>query len=313
MQIYYRSRQAGSALLTALFIMTLVAIAATAMTLRLKLDIARMQITVEASALKNKAHLPTLIGIQWLRQSRLPAAKRNNNPATLVEFTHLTNDKNWQVSGKVIDLQSRFNINNLENKNHHKPFQKLLMNQGIEANTAKKIIKLCHYWTQPHRLERGHDPLLSEFLAQKPPYYPGYQLFTSPSEIRLIPGVSSQIAEKLMPSIIALPNLTPINIATAPPELIKILGDGLKDNQVNRIIELRSSGQIHNKSKLDELLKQYNIPANQVTVQSNYFLVVAKVSYLDKDLQQFTIIERTQQKEKKKVKLNVVYVSYHAL
>lgn len=313
MHIWHRSRQRGSALLTALFIMTLVAIAATAMTLRLKVDIAKMQIAIEANSLKSKAYLPTFMGMQWLLQAHLPEARQKQNPVILTRFPKLTNETNWQISGEIIDLQSRLNLNNLENKKNHKAIQKLLINLGIDQSAAKKIVKLCHYWILPYRLGRGNDSLLNQFLSQKPPYYPGFQPFISPSEIRLIPGVDRKIANKIMPFIISLPNTTPINITTAPPEIIKILGDGLTDSQVNRILELRSSGQIYDKKKLDALLKQYNIPTNQVTLQSDYFLILSNVKHLDNHIQQFTIVERKQSKTKKKVKLNTIFMSYHTL
>lgn len=313
MHTWQNKKLKGSALLTALFIMTLVAIAATAMTLRLKVDIAKMQITIEANEFSGKAQLPMLIGMQWLLQSPLPQIKSSHNTAIVSKFSHITNDQNWKITGEIIDLQSRFNINNVENKDNEKMLGKLLTNVGLSNNHARQITQLCHFWTQPHRLERGRDKLLNQFLEQKPPYYPGFQPFVSPSELRLIPGINSDIAKKIMPLIIALPNPTRININTAPPEIIKILGNGLTNSQVNRILALRSNGDLKDSNKLNTLLNEYNIPHRQITVESNYFLIVSKVSHLDNSLKQFIIVERKKARNKKKVELNVIYVSYHSL
>ncbi len=313
MRTWHLRKHKGSALLTALFIMTLVAIAATAMTLRLKVDIAKMQIAIEANLLENKAQLPMFLGLEWLLKIPLPATKKNGDPAILTTFSHLTKERGWQISGEIIDLQSRFNLNNLINKSNEKLLEKLLSTNGISQSRAKQITRLCHYSIQRHHLGKGKDKLLEKFLEQKPPYYPSFQPFTSPSELRLIPGVSNHVSNKILPLVSTLPVPTPINILTAPPEIIKILGDGLNESQVNRILEMRKGNGLNNINKLNEVRKQYNIPANQVSLESKYFLIISKVSHLENYLQQFTIVERRQSRDKKKVKLNIIYVSYHSL
>ncbi|WP_269570247.1 type II secretion system protein GspK [Legionella tunisiensis] len=112
-------KKEGSALISALFIMTLVAIAATAMSTRLQLDIYRTRLTINSDKLylasqalsfwamdelTHKKKAPFLVGDTYGKVASFPTKLQRLYPEALIE-------------GGLYDLQARFNLNNLTDKN----------------------------------------------------------------------------------------------------------------------------------------------------------------------------------------------------
>ncbi len=98
----------GSALLTSLFMMALVAIAATAIATRVQLDIYRARLTIQRDQLILAIQGVTFWAMDWFKDDRfsvhekqetLPKALQNIYPPI-------------KLKGEIYDLQARFNLNN---------------------------------------------------------------------------------------------------------------------------------------------------------------------------------------------------------
>ncbi len=116
------------------------------------------------------------------------------------------------------------------------------------------------------------------------------------SEFRTVFGVHAALYEALLPNITVLPEVTPINLNTAPPALLMSLGDGLKKNDANELIKIRDKKEIKNMAEFDQILNKFNIPQAEITLISNYFLSIATTTIDDMTLQSYTVFKRDKDK-----------------
>lgn len=298
----------GGALLTALFIMTLVAIVATAMTLRLQVDIYRTRMMImhdnlylasqgvtfwALDSLTNPHNLFTHANLQGMVSTFPP------NKATIYDKV--------QLSGEIYDLQSRININNLIEKASFPLFLNLMNHLHVKINKKDRfgLVLAIHHWISPYDLDRGKDEYMDYYLAQKPPYYPSHQLMVSPSELRLVKGVSAPLYQQIQPFITALPEVTATNINTAPKIILMSLGNGLSEKQANKIIAARKEKGINPFQDINKLLNQLNISTNQLTIESHYFLSVAHAHQDSNDLTVYTLFKRSRD-EKGKIVVRIL-------
>lgn len=282
----------GSALITALFIMTLVAIAATAMSSRLRLDIFRTSTNLNS----DKLYLASQ-AVTWWAMDDLSS---NNNTSTVRKFPkklhHLY--PGILTEGALFDLQAKINLNSLQDKQFLPLFYRLMENRSdiITSAQRKLIFDATTHWISTDQLTRKNDSFSSVYLKQNPPYYPSYQPMRNVSEFRLVQGVTATIYQALLPNITALPEVTLININTASSAVLKCLGNGLDKSQVNELLQARTAEGGINKTNLPLLLKKLNIPNEQVTTESNYFLSVSTTSTNDSHLTVYTVIKRIRNK-----------------
>ena len=290
----YHHSQSGTAIITALFIMALVTIMAVAMTTRLQIDIHRTQLLLNFNKIYFKAS-----GIKyWAIGKLLQDARQNEivDDKPIIDQTPkyfpMVNDNGVLLNGKLSDLQARFNINNIIEPTYAKKFLQLLKIVAPDLTTlaALQIIN----GIEQHLL-RGQSEQNSSFLSDintpKRPVNP----FVSISELRLIPGISAALLQQLSPYVTALPEITPININTAPLAVLRSLGNGLNAVQANSIINARkikdgfkSIAEFTAAPNLSIL----NIPNELITVTSNYFLSQANVTIPNQKLTLFTVIKR---------------------
>jgi general secretion pathway protein K len=309
-----KMRDKGSALISALFIMTLVAIAATAMSTRLQLDIYRTRIGIAGDKLYLASQIVPLWALSELANPKQKftlsdaAGKVLDFPPKLRAIYPET-----IISGGLYDLQSRFNLNNISDKKFLVPFQELLKNAAKNLNPAQRndLTTALLNWISPYR-PGFNDTNLSYYLKQKPPYYPGYQFMKNSSELRLLPGVSSKIYRSLENYVVALPEVTPVNINSASKTVLMSLGFGLDNTQVGELLSARGKKGITDTSKLNVLLQKLNIRHDQITIESQYFLSVAAVRSGDLSLTLYSILKRSKDKNGK-LSLSLLSESMNAI
>lgn len=98
-----KQRESGSALLVAIFVMTLVAIAAVAMTVRLQLDIYRVSLTNTAIKLRCASQFVVLWALNELKTKNFSNKSKTviNFPKELTNFQH-----GYKFSGALYELQN---------------------------------------------------------------------------------------------------------------------------------------------------------------------------------------------------------------
>ncbi len=286
----------GSALLSALFLMTLVAIAATAMSTRLQLDIYRTRLTLESDRLMLAVQALSFWAMDSLLNPNTKLKQKEEGGAVLVYPRSLAKlYPEMTMSGGLYDLQARFNLNNLQDVGYQSFFFRLLKNtfKKVELKDLQYIVTATTNWISPYQPARGVDDFMTYYYQQKPPYLPAYQPMQSLTEFRLVAGVNAEIYQKLYPHITALPTTTPINLNTASPAILKALGNGLTDTQLTELLQLRDQKGAFKASDILLLVSQFQIPAKQVTVESEYYLFSGKVNGKELSLNYYMVLHRS--------------------
>lgn len=292
----------GSALLTALFIMTLVAIVATAMSTKLQVDIYRTRLTLT----HDKLYLASQ-GVAFWALGELNNKKKKFTQANPVGMV-LTYPKKLQtiypsvtLTGELYDLQALANLNNLSNKKALLAFMNLVNHVAPKAPGTQRVNVLfaINDWVSPYNPGKGKDYYLSYYLNQKPPYYPSHQFISSRSELRLVKGVTADFYEELAPFITALPEITAVNINTASAPALMSLSHLMNGKKANEMIASRGKNGINHIEKIKELLTKLNISPTQITFESVYYLSVAQASTDNSHLTVYTLLKRDKDKKGK--------------
>lgn len=299
-------KNSGSALITALFIMTLVSIAATAMSTRLQLDIYRTRLTIAS----DKVYLASQAVVFWAFGELSDSKNKftsSNKLGKVLDFPSKLQSiyPDVSIQGSLYDLQARFNLNNISDQKYQLSFINFLKNATkLSQEQRKELAVTLQNWIIPY--QPGQDETLSlQYMKQKPPYYPAHQLMRSVSEFRLLEGVSAKLYRSLFNFITALPEVTPINLNTASVPVLRSLGYGLDESQVERLINARGKKGIQDLKKINLLLQKMGIRSEQVTIESQYFMSIANVSSADLNLRVYSIIKRNKDK-KGKISVSII-------
>lgn len=125
------------------------------------------------------------------------------------------------------DQQGKFNLNNLAPGGKDDPkaiaqFTRLLQKLNLETKWANLIAD----WIDSDNEALSDGAEDSTYLAQSPPYRAANTAITSISELLALPGFGRQRYETLKPYITALPQApTAVNVCTASGVLLDALGD----------------------------------------------------------------------------------------
>ena len=292
----------GSALLTALFIMTLVAIVATAMSTKVQLDIYRTKLIINHDKLYLASQAVTFWALGELSNKKnkfIHANKQGIVSQYPKNMEHI--DNTVTLNGALYDLQARFNLNNVVNKKAIFQFMNLINTIIPQTNESErmKLALALNDWLLLYDIARGKDDYLSYYLTQKPAYHPSHQLMSSASEFRLVKEVNASIYLALEPFITALPESTPININTAPIQILKSLSNTMNDSALNELIMERKENGIKDIGKISEILKKLDIAPDQITLESTYFLNVAYAKSDNLNLTVYALLKRTRDKDGK--------------
>lgn len=226
----------------------------------------------------------------WLRQDNPSLTALDGVWATPIEEARLddyvdrekvdTEKFDATVSGRALDAQARFNITNLAtatgivSRPYVQAYQRLLSNLQLDSSlaqaTADAVLR-----ARPKPRSAGNDG--------KTPAAPAATgggsepvALTQIEDLLAVPGYTPQIIEKLRDFIIVLPELTPVNVNTAPAEVLAAV----------TMLSLSEASALTlsnpRKKFVDKLNFQNNINAAliegiELDVKSRYFLTVIRV------------------------------------
>jgi len=302
------TQQKGVALVTALLVVSIAVILAAELVDQLHFDTRRTENMIHTE----QAYLYTLAGENF-------AMRALNDDLNENKYDSL--DENWavelppmpveggSVAGKITDLQGRFNLNNLSrelNNNYAQSveqFRRLLQALQIDPGLADGVIDWLDKDPQTTIPNGAEDDY---YIALTRPYRTANGLMASASELRLIKGFNEESNyEKLAPFIVALPQVTAININTASAEVLESLSDDITEQDTKTIIEyigadpendldeaqaFESINDFQSYMKND-LKKQIN--TDGMTIASEYFHLVSFAQIGRGQLALYSTIQRT--------------------
>ena len=275
----------GVALVTALLLTALATMMAVSLVSNQHIDIRRTGNLIEG----NRAYLFAMGVEEWVKQV---LAKDDNKKDGLDDDWALTLPpiivEGGQVAGKVADLQGRFNINNLLEKNavskHDADiFRRLLANLGLDVGLAEPVLD----WLDKDadtRFQNGFGAEDDEYMGYDLPYRAANSLMSSPSELLLVKGFDLKIFQTLEPYITTLPTRTAINVNTAPAVLIAALNQDITTADAEEIIAVREDGSFSDVNTFlqQDVIKALKIPAVGLDIKTSYFLLDAFARYGDR-------------------------------
>lgn len=246
-------RQSGVAIITAMLLIALGTITMVAVTSRQQLDMHRERnegIIQQARAfgVSGERFAAALLYRDYKAGLRENTDSLDDDWAQTIPPVPIDNAS---IQGCIVDMQGRFNLNNLvdtkgksvfikvEGKDEPTQFyleqlKRLLSELNIEPNKAEAVLDWVDADVDATGTEGAED---GYYTGLTPGYRTANAPFVSVSELQLVKGFSSAIAEEsedyklLLPHIAALPivnGAVPVNVNTATPQVLASLSDELK-------------------------------------------------------------------------------------
>lgn len=307
----------GNALMSALFIMSLIAITATMMMSRISSDIYQTERFIRTDKLYLASQLLPFWSMQQLQNDPLSFSENLKKEGFAITLPKRLQKlyPGYVLYGEIYDLQSRFNLNNLIQPQAQSALFRLIkaVNPNMNDNLIRMICSAAADWVSATPANSQEDKWGAYYHSLYPAYQASHQLFQSVSEFRLIAGVTDELFNKLAPYLSALPESTPININTALTPVLMSLSPGLTKDQVSEIIELRSQQKFQNAESLTPLINQYHLNANEFAYTSHYFMPVATVSDGKHDLMVYTVLKRKQDEQRKIWHVSLIRESFNTI
>lgn len=297
-------KQRGTAIIVALFVVSLVAIAATIMIERTHIDIHRSELILN----NNQANLYAEGAIAWAKD-QLSNDWKFQQKNQLIDKTPIVMPEK-KMNGAVItstiyDMQGYFNINNLTDQKYQNNFLRLLqaVSPKINMDTAKAITSTTMDWIS----STARNITLEEYYAKlKPSYRAPHRPMVNASELRLVKGMTPELFNALLPYITALPPPTTVNINNAAAPVLMSLSQTMSPDAAKAIITYRQTSPFATmQSFLNfDIVKNNPIEENKITVTSEYFLVETHVTIGQQQTTIYTALQRaTKEKEPKVIVL----------
>lgn len=204
--------------------------------------------------------------------------------------------------GAIIDLQSRFNLNNLSVKNtdkYEKQFNRLLSNLQVnDVSPPPGFVGLIRDWMdvddEPSFPAGAED---TDYLILSPiPYRAANRSFSAASELLAIQGVNPKFYAALKPYVTALPVTTPINVNTAPEAVLRSLSDTPDEAKLAAFIKSRADTPAEDVQKLvNDATLGADLDPTLVSVSTRYFSLQAQVFIGSSRVSLYSLIFRPEQ------------------
>lgn len=192
------------------------------------------------------------------------------------------------LSGGISDAQARYNLTNLCPDGTINPaevavFERLLGHAKLDPALAQATAELmAATLSKPLSVpnpQTGPQPMKLAFL----------------DDLLAVPGFTPEMLDRLRDLVIFLPRATPVNVNTAPAEVLAALVDTLSPADAATLVTSRNSASFRNLADFTHRLpgKPLSASPGKASVTTNYFLVNGKVSMTRAGLEMQALVERT--------------------
>jgi general secretion pathway protein K len=115
------------------------------------------------------------------------------------------------------------------------------------------------------------------------------------SELRLVKGYEPEVIEKLRLFVAALPEATPLNVNTASAEVLSTVAENMSLSDGESLIETRGEDGFETVAKFTDQneLKGKKLNADQLSVESDWFLMVSEANIGLSRARLASLIQRT--------------------
>ena len=280
-----RTGQRGVAIVLAMGVVALAAMAATAIMVSQSTWSRQSELGTEHA----QAQLLVSAGVEWVRavlsdDRRVSSVDYLGEPWAL-RLPPMPVD-NGELAGHIDDQQGLFNLNNLvtggkENLAQFVRFQRLLSILGLPAELAPALVDWEDSDSQVEPQGGAED---AYYLAQDPPYLAANRPLVDVGELSLVRGFDQETRARLAPFVTALPATapTPVNVNTAPPEVLAAVVAGLDLDGARALVAGRARAYFRDVADfMSRLPKGASVGIDAVSVSSDYFLANLRVTVGD--------------------------------
>ena len=290
-------RQRGAALLTAMIIVTLVTTLAGSMLwqqwravqveaaerarnqaawiLNGALDWARLILKEDA-----RTGRPTSLNEPWAT----PFAEARLSTFLAADTAHAEDAPDAFLSGSIVDAQSRYNLANLVGQGkvveaEQQTLERLCQSIGLASDVAGRLANALN----DAHAGAASAPLLPATLDQL-----GWL------------GIDAETVRQLAPYVTLLPEPTPLNLNTAPREVLAAVLGGLNLGGAERLIQTRKTTPFKNLAAVEALLPALApLDPKRVGFLSSWFEVRGRLRLLDRSLEERSLVHRLGRNEVK--------------
>lgn len=303
-------RQRGAALLLAMLIVTLVATLAAGMVWQqwkgIEVETAERARGQAAWLIEGAVDWARLILRTDAQDKERPAVDTLNEPwntplkdVKLSDFLAADKDNTADtgldafLSGQITDAQARFNLSNLVDEEDE---------GGVPGKNELALRKLCEtLGLPPETATRITDGMKGVSLAEdqledEEQVAPGAPL--APQRVKQLTwfGLDADAVRRLDPYVVILPEATPVNVMTAPPEVLSAVLDGLDRGSAERFAQKRLTVDVRTKDDLQPLLPARALAsidgAEFAGVSSKYFEILGELRYETFRLRELSLVHR---------------------
>jgi general secretion pathway protein K len=239
-----------------------------------------------------------LAGIQWARQ--ILAADAEAGPVDhLGEPWALplpeTPVENGVVEGRIVDAQGLFNVNNLAAGNaasERRRFARLFAALGIPSSTLASIID----WIDADNVPQPDGAEDAWYLGQADPSLAANAPATRIEELGFVRGMTVPAMAQLVRFCTSLPVVTPLNVNTAPLELLAASLDNIEPAQLAALVASRVAHPFGTVAEFRARLPAGASLGDEAmySVGSRYFLVTVRARQGETVAQARALIERAE-------------------
>jgi general secretion pathway protein K len=207
-----------------------------------------------------------------------------------------------EMFGRVEDMQSRFNVNNLiddsgkTNIKALEQFKQLLLALELDPGIEEAIIDWIDTDSIPYGTKGAEDVY---YLIQENPYLAANRPFVDEQELRLVRGIDMAAWNKLEPFITTLPGFTPVNVNTASAEVLAAMlyNPDSPSNLKNEVASLVEDIQTNPFSNFEDFSTMVNERLNintfeGLTVSSEYFKAYTDMTFGNVEQRMITLYQR---------------------
>ena len=288
-------RQRGAAVIVAMLIVALAAIAAGRM---LQQQDASMR-QLESARDYEQARWLLQGGTQWARvilRADARSSRIDHGGELWATGLPLTEIEQGRLSGEIRDQQGLFNLNNLvrdgkPSERDIDTLRRLLRTVGLRAELADAITDWIDADSDPVSSEGAED---AYYLRLAVPYRTANQPMSGIEELFRVRGCDEAVIKRLRAFATALPRRTPVNVNLAPAEVLVALVDGLTLPEAQVLAAGRPAAPFLGADDFRARLprSELNVKNEDISVDSQFFLVQGRASVGKADLRMRTLVQR---------------------
>ncbi|GHD63033.1 type II secretion system minor pseudopilin GspK [Jeongeupia chitinilytica] len=268
-------RQAGIALITAVITAALVAALAAWIAWRQQLWFFQLENQLDQSQARAIAYA----GVQLARFTLRDDA-RNNQVDHLGEPWNVPIPaipvEQGKVGGRLLEQQGRFNLNNLvvnglANDNEIATCRRVFEFVGVSPQRVDALVD----WLDADSETRPGGAEDADYLAMPQPYRAANRPLTDLASLTRIRGFDADTVARLAPFVTVLPQLTPIDVNFASPEVIAAVVPELTLSDAQAVVSRRAGRPFATTAQFADVLPERvrnKVRFEALSVQSRYFI-----------------------------------------